>query len=104
VSENLQKAQCSKHEFDAAITAGLPVFTTAHERKIHQFAEAIRAEDRATRGHDDLVGFAQFVLKGINSGHVTNASFIDNDLDCEQVEVETLSSYAEKVLAKAGAA
>lgn len=66
------------------------------------YTDAIAAV-RACNAHDDLVRFAQFVLRGIKSGHVTNASFIDSDLNGESIEVETLSSYADKVLTKAGA-
>lgn len=47
MSENTAPARCTEAEWRAARAAGLPFVTTYDEVSIHQFAEAIRAEERA---------------------------------------------------------
>lgn len=47
MAENTQSAACSQQEYQAARQAGLLVVTTADERAIHAFAEAIRAQATA---------------------------------------------------------
>lgn len=47
MSENLLKAACTRAEFMAAQKAGIWVMTTEDEQAIHDFAEAIREEQRA---------------------------------------------------------
>lgn len=47
MAENTTSARCTEAEWKAATTAGLPfavLGTTAQERAIHAFAQAIRAE------------------------------------------------------------
>lgn len=51
MAENTSAAACSDFEFKAARASGLLVLTTADERAIHAFAEAIRHEavEQATK-------------------------------------------------------
>ena len=47
MSENTAKAACTQAEFNMARAAGLFIATTADERAIHAFAEAVGAKHQA---------------------------------------------------------
>jgi hypothetical protein len=48
MSENTAPARCSEAEYEAARKAGILIVTAQNEAAVHAFAEAIRAEARAS--------------------------------------------------------
>jgi hypothetical protein len=53
----------------------------------------------------DLLGFAQFVLRGLESGHVKSKPFLDfGNPNAASLEIQSLHSLARAVIAKASAA
>jgi hypothetical protein len=58
----------------------------------------------ACNAHDDLLEFALFVLRGLESGNVKSKPWMNFDPNSENAEIRSLHSYAREVIAKAGAA
>lgn len=74
MSENTTQAACSQREWDLAREAGLPFFTTADERAIHAFAEAIRADDMTPTVRAALAELID-LMQGVIDGTYTPDSF-----------------------------
>ncbi len=60
---------------------------------------------RAVNSHDELLGAAKFILRGIESGHVKASPFLDfSDPDAEQLELKSPADLLRAAIARAGSA